>query len=145
MTIELSDVLELGERFHEVVGTQKGTGDDQAAFFLHPEPRIFMLHQADISLHGNWEIHQRIGEEHFEWMDPWTITPLCAEPERARATGAVLWQGTSLDDTGLMQMIVGEDWIVQRVEDGSLRFALYVNTFHYPVPGAATVSIEASG
>ena len=142
--IELAEVLEFGERFHHVVGTEKGSGEDQSAFFLHPEPRIFILHEADVSLAGNWEIHQRIGEEHFEWMEPWSITQLCDEPERARATGAVLWQGQSLDQDGLMQMIVGEDWIVQRIDDGSLRFALYVNTFHYPVPGAATVSIKVS-
>ena len=143
MTIELAEVLAMGERFHHVVGT-KGSGDDQAAFFLYPEPRIFMLDQADVSLHGNWEIHQRIGEEHFEWMPGWVITQLNDEPERARATGAVLWQGQSLDEPTVMQMICGEDWVVKRVEDGSLRFALYINTFHYPVPGAATVSIRAS-
>lgn len=143
MTVSLEEVREFGERFHHVVGILKGDGDAQAAFFLHPEPRIIVAHGEDISAEGNWRIHQRIADEQFTWLDPWDLVQLSDEPERARATGAVLWEGRSLDDdAGLVQVVVGEDWIVQRHADGGLRFALYINTYHHPLPGSAAMDIR---
>lgn len=143
MTISLEEVRALGERFHHVVGSEKGDGDAQAAFFLHPEPRIIVAHGEDISMDGNWTIHQRIVDERITWLEPWDLCQLSDEPERARATGAVLWEGRSLDDeAGLMRVVVGEDWIVQRQADGDLRFALYINTSHRVLPGSSTMDIH---
>ena len=42
------------EAIHDVVMFDKGTADEQAAFFLHPEPRIFILHGEDITLQTNY-------------------------------------------------------------------------------------------
>ncbi len=43
MAISKGDVISLMNAFHDTVMFKKGTAEDQAAFFLHPEPRIFVL------------------------------------------------------------------------------------------------------
>lgn len=81
MTISIDEVREFGERFHHTVGTLKGDGDALAAFFLHPEARIIVAHGEDISLAGNWRIHQRMTDEQMTWLEPWDICRLSDEPE----------------------------------------------------------------
>jgi len=144
MTIDKEDVLDLMKRFHDVVMHKKGTGADQAAFFLHPEPRIFILHGEDISLQTNYEIHQKLVDEKHEPFPDWQIIPLAKEPERVRAVGAVYWQGRLINAAAdsLIKCVVGEDWIVQRTPSGPLKIALYINTYHYFLPGSAPMTLK---
>ncbi|HUU66134.1 MAG TPA: hypothetical protein VMW57_02480 [Methyloceanibacter sp.] len=115
MAISKDDVIALMNAFHDTVMFKKGTAEDQAAFFLHPEPRIFVPHGEDLSLQTNYEIHQKLTDEKHIVLEPFDITPLCDDPERARAVGAVYWEGHPLGspDKGLIKCIVGEDWIVR--------------------------------
>ena len=115
MAISKDDVIALMNAFHDTVMFKKGTAEDQAAFFLHPEPRIFVPHGEDLSLQTNYEIHQKLTDEKHIVLEPFDITPLCDDPERARAVGAVYWEGRPLGspDNGLIKCIVGEDWIVR--------------------------------
>lgn len=85
MAITREDVIALMNRFHDVVMFDKGTAAEQAAFFLHPEPRIFIPHGEDISLQANYEIHQKLTNELHTPLDQWEITPLSSQPERVRA------------------------------------------------------------
>ena len=63
-------------------------------------------------------------------LEPFNITPLCDDPERAHTVGAVYWEARPLgsSDGGLIKCIVGEDWIVQRIPSGELKIALYINS-----------------
>lgn len=143
MTITAHDVAILMRRFHDVV-KHKGTAAEQAAFFVHPEPRIFIPHAQDITLQENYEIHQQLTDESFELLEPLDVTPLCKDPERVRVVGAVLWEARDLgtsDPDAIYRVIVGEDWIVQRNENGNLKIALYLNPFHRYMPGSAKLKM----
>lgn len=76
----------------------------------------------------------------------WDITPLSDNPERARAQaqGIVYWQGRHVDqaDGALLKCYVGEDWVVERVPSGELKFVIYVNSFHRFLPDAAPIEIR---
>jgi len=143
MTITKDDVIALMNGFHDTVMFRKGTAEDQAAYFLHPEPRIFVPHGADISLQANFEIHQSLTDERHVVLDPWDVTPLSDDPERVRAVGAVYWEGrpVSPPGAGLIKCIVGEDWIVQRLPSGELKIALYINSYHRFLPDSAPVDL----
>ncbi len=144
MAITKQEVVDLVKRFHDVTMLEKGTGEDQAKFFLHPEPRIFILHGEDISLEQNYEIHQRLTDEVHQVCEQWEITQLSSKPERARAVGAVYWQGRLVDsdENELIKAIVGEDWIVQRTPNGELKIALYINSHHYFLPDSAPIDLK---
>jgi len=143
MAISLDEIIDLGARYHHVVGIEKGDAAAQAAFFAHPAPIIHVAHASDLTLQDNHEVHQGMADEEFFHLEPWTVTQLCDEPERARAVGGVLWQGRQLDDEqgGIVKVVVGEDWIVQREPSGELKFALYLNTHHQVLPDSAPFSL----
>lgn len=143
MPITKDEVIALMNAFHDTVMFKKGTAAEQAAFFLHPEPRIFLPHGEDISLEANYEIHQRLTDEAHHPLQQWDITPLCDKPWRARAVGAVYWQGRLIDagPDALIKCVVGEDWIVQRIASGELRIALYVNPYHHFLPDSAPIEL----
>lgn len=143
MAISKDDVISLMNAFHDVVMFKKGTAEDQAAFFLHPEPRIFIPHGGDLSLQTNYEIHQKLTNERHIVLDPFDITPLCDDPERAHAVAAVYWEGRPLgsSDGDLIKCIVGEDWIVQRIPSGELKIALYINSYHRFLPDSAPIDL----
>ncbi len=144
MAITKDEIIALAKRFHEVVMIDKGSAAQQAAFFLHPDPRIYILHGEDISMEQNYEIHQKLADERHEVCAEWKITPLCDEPERVHAVGAVYWQGRLVDSASgaLIKAIVGEDWIVQRTPTGELKFALYVNSYHHFLPDSAAIDLK---
>ena len=87
MAITKEEIITLVKQFHDVVMFDKGTAAEQAAFFLHQEPRIFIPHGEDITLQTNYEIRQKT-EKHAP-LDQWEIIPLSSQPERVRAIGAV--------------------------------------------------------
>ncbi len=142
MAISLEEIFDLSTRFHHVVGIEKGDAAAQAEFFLHPDPIIFVEHASDLTLEANYETHQGMTDESFLHLEPWDVVQLCDEPERARAKGGVLWQGQPADgQDGPLKIVVGEDWIVQRVDSGELKFALYINTHHQVLPDSAPFAL----
>jgi hypothetical protein len=144
MTITKQGIIGLMNDFHDTVMFKKGSAAEQGAFFLHPEPRIFIPFGEDISLHVNHEIHQRLTDEVHLPLEPWEITPLTSEPERVRAIGAVYWQGRLVGSErgALIKCIVGEDWIVQRIPSGELKIALYINSYHRFLPDSAPMDLR---
>jgi len=90
MTITKDDVIDLMNRFHQVVMIDKGGAASQAAFFLHPEPWIIVPHGADISMQTNYEIHQRLVDEKHAPFADWEITRLSRDPERVRVAAPFL-------------------------------------------------------
>lgn len=138
MPISLDEVLDLADRFHHLVQVEKGDAAAQAEFFLHPHPMIYLPHGADITLQQNYEIHQRLSNERCVNLLPWDFQVTSTEPERARATGNVYWEGVPVGASpGPIKVIVGEDWIVERVGDGGLKIALYINPHHLVLPDSA--------
>lgn len=143
MAISEDEVLALMNRFHDVVMFEKGDAAAQAAFFLYPDPRICVPHGEDLTMQMNYEIHQKLTDEVHIPLQPWRITQLCADPERARAVGAVYWQGHTVGapEGSLIKVVVGEDWIVQRTPQGDLKIALYINPYHYFLPDSEPFEI----
>ena len=138
MPISLEEVLDLANRFHHLVQIDKGDAAEQGKFFLYPDAKIFLPHAADVTLHRNYEIHQGLSNERCVNLQPWNFQVTSAEPKRARATGNVYWEGVPVgSNSGPIKVIVGEDWIVERVADGSLKIALYINTHHLVLPDSA--------
>ena len=137
MTISLDEIFELSTRFHRLVGVEKGNAAAQAEFFLHPDPMIFVEHASDLTLQANHETHRSITDESFVHLEPWDVIQLCDAPERA-GQGRCPWKGRSAgSEDRPLEIIVGEDWIVQRDEAGELKFALYINTHHQVLPDSA--------
>lgn len=144
MAITKDDILALMTDFHDLVMLRKGTAAEQAAFFLRSdEARIVVPHGEDISVQANYEIHQKLTDERHVPLEPWDVTPLSSAPERARAVGAVYWEGRLADSPDrVIKCVVGEDWIVQRTADGTLKIALYVNPYHHFLPDSAPIALE---
>jgi hypothetical protein len=143
MAISKDEVIALMNAFHDVVMFEKGDAAAQGAFFLHPEPRIFIPHGEDLTLETNYDIHQGLTDEKHIPLDPWNITQLCDASERARAVGAVYWEGRPIESaTGApIKCVVGEDWIVQRIPSGDLKIALYINAYHRFLPDSAPIDL----
>ena len=145
MAISKDDVLALMNAFHDVVMLEKGTAAEQAAFFLNPgEARIFVPHGEDLTVQANYDIHQKLTDEMHIPLEPWDVTELSTAPERARAVGAVYWQGALVDaPDAVIKVVVGEDWIVQRDSSGELKIALYVNPYHHFLPDSAQLDLTS--
>jgi hypothetical protein len=144
MAITRDEVITLVRAFHETVMIKKGTAEDQAAFFLYPESRIYIPHGQDVTLQTNYEIHQRLTDEVHVPVDEWDIIPVCDDPERVRAVGAIYWEGRVNQGAAdaVLKCIVGEDWIVQRLPSGALKIALYINPYHYFLPDSARIDLR---
>ncbi len=144
VTITKDEIVALMHAYHELVMIEKGTAAEQSAFFLDSHPRIYIPHGEDLSLEDNYMIHQKLTEESHVSLEPLDVTQLHNQPERARAVGAVLWQGrvVGADKKAVIRCIVGEDWIVQRVPSGDLKIALYINPYHRFLPDSAPFSLR---
>jgi hypothetical protein len=143
VAISKDEIIALMNAFHDVVMFDKGDAKAQGAFFIHSEPRIFIPHGEDLTMQKNYEIHQGLTDEKHIVVDPWNITQLCDLPQRARAVGAVYWEGRPTDGAagGLIKCVVGEDWIVQRIPSGELKIALYINSYHHFLPDSAPIDL----
>ena len=71
------------------------------------------------------------------------LTPLNEAPERVRARGTVYWQAEFPGrlPPNVIKAVVGEDWIIERAPGGTLKFVLYLNTFHHFLPDSAPLDL----
>ncbi len=139
--ITQDEIFAFGDSWFETV-TQFGTAKQQAVFFAHETPRIYVMNSGiSIDMVEHEKLHQQwINEEHG--FGEFTITPLSKEPERVRVTGTVYWQASQKQDpTQIIKAVVGEDWIIERKPDGDLVFVLYMNTFHHLLPNSAPLTL----
>ena len=142
MAITLDEVFEMSTQFHHMVGVGKGDAAAHQAFFRYPDSLIFAPHAGDLTFEQNAAIHAGLTDEKLIHLEPWEFEQTCDKPERARATGNVYWEGRQVGgDGGLLKVIVGEDWLVERVGDGSLKFVFYINTHHLVLPDSAPFAL----
>jgi hypothetical protein len=143
--ITVDEVRDFGRRFFDAVASGASAAK-QAQFFLDPHARIYIAwNGATISLEDHETLHaQWINEHHsFGHFD---LTPLNASPERVRARGTVYWQAefSGRPPPNVIKAVVGEDWIIERVASGALKFVLYVNTFHHFLPESAPLDLQGT-
>jgi hypothetical protein len=50
----------------------------------------------DLALQPNYEIHQKLTDEVHVPLEPWDVTTVSTDPERAREVGAVYGEGNAL-------------------------------------------------
>ena len=136
----VDEVRDFGTRFFNAVASGASAAE-QAQFFLDPHARIYIAwNGATISLEDHETLHaQWINEHHsFGHFD---LTPLNASPERVRARGTVYWQAefSGRPPPNVIKAVVGEDWIIERVASGALKFVLYVNILP-PFPAGVRAS-----
>jgi hypothetical protein len=140
--ITLDEVHAFANRWFGTVANG-GSAADQAAFFIDPHARIYVLANG---VTFGFEDHQRL---HTQWINeihrfgPFSLTPLNASPERVRAVGTVYWQAefAKRPPPNVVKAVVGEDWIIERKRSGELMFILYMNTFHHPLPDSAPLDL----
>ncbi len=140
MAITKDEVISLMNEFHEVSMVRKGSAAEQAAFFLYPDDaRVIVPHGEDISMQANYDVHQRLTDEVHVALEPFDVTMVATQPERAHSVGAVYWEGRLINSDAVIKAVVGEDWIVQRDESGGLKIVLYINPYHYFLPDSAQI------
>ncbi len=145
MAITKDEVISLMNEFHEVSMVRKGTAAEQAAFFLRPEEaRVIVPHGEDISMQANYDVHQLLTDEVHVPLEPFDITAVSTDPDRAHTVGAVYWEGRLIHTPdAVIKAVVGEDWIVEREPSGALKIVLYINPFHYFLPDSAKIDLTA--
>jgi hypothetical protein len=143
MAITLDEVLEFADRWFRTV-MSGGSAADQAGFFLDPHARIYIPEAGETI---DFAEHHRL---HAQWVNEvhvfgnFSLTELKTAPERVRATGRVYWEAEYPDrpPPNVIRAVVGEDWIIERIPSGELKFVLYMSSFHQPLPGSAPLQLE---
>lgn len=145
MPIALDEVLKFGDRWLTTV-LGRGSPAAQAAFFLHPDSRFYMVESGEtMTFEDNTNIHsQLIHDSHT--LGDFTLTALSSAPERVRATGRFYWQAeyARRRSPNLIQAVVGVDWILERAPSGELKFVLYLSGFHQLLPDSAPLDFDQS-
>ena len=144
MAITLEEVMEFGERWLTTV-FNRGLPAEQAAFFVDPDSRMYMLDNGELmTFQDNYDLHCQLTNE-IHALGDFTLTVLNVSPDRVRATCRFYWQADYADNRPVpntIKAIVGEDWIIERVTSGELKFVLYMNSFHHLLPDSAPLQLE---
>jgi hypothetical protein len=143
MPITVEEVVAFADKWFLTVWGG-GSAAAQAAFFLDPNARIYVVQGGEtISFPEHEKLHRQwTNERHL--FGAFNITTLNANPERVRATGTVYWEAQYRDrpPPNVIKAVVGEDWIIERIPSGALRFVLYINLFHHLLPDSAPLELE---
>ncbi|QQM30830.1 hypothetical protein JET14_01155 [Martelella lutilitoris] len=138
MAITVEEVLALGERWCDTL-REGGEIAEREAFFLYHPARIYVQESgASMTLEDHHAYHEQFAFQRLELGD-FVIAQLSSEPERARAIGSLYWEAHFPEEDGRppLRATVGEDWIVERMPDGELKFVLWLNTSHHFLPDSA--------
>ncbi len=144
MAITPTEVLELGNRWLRTV-MSGGTPAEQAAFFLDPDSRLYMLENGEMmTFQDNYDLHCQLTNEIYT-LSEFTLTTLNVSPDRVRAVGRFYWQAEYAEKRPLpnvIQAIAGIDCIVERIASGELKLVLYMSSFHQLLPNSAPMQLK---
>lgn len=90
------------------------------------------------SLEAHLEVHARLVREQHTLLET-TLVPLA--DGRVRVIGEVEWEAVVRDTGAIIQAVVDADWILERAEDGRVRFARCAATGIRYLPGSATLEV----
>ena len=137
MAITVEEVKALGAQWCATLGSGHKVAE-RAALFLHQPPRIYVQETgASMTLEEHHAYHEQFERQVLELGD-FVVTQLSDAPERARAVGSLYWEAHFPGDAEPpLRCIVGEDWIVERVPSGELKFVLWLNTLHHFLPDSS--------
>ena len=131
--------------FYDALSTTKALQLNRLHFFF-TLTQLSMFYTAPIfHCKKNYIIHQQLKDEEFKLNKNWLITPLHQYPNRVRAQGSIYWQARMIGSTTsntLIKCFVGEDWIIQRTDNGELKIALYINSYHHFLPDSANHDLK---
>lgn len=142
MPISLDEVLALGEAWCDTL-RNGGTVAGREAFFKFNPARIYVQESGDaMTLDEHHAYHSQFARQILRLGD-FVLAPLSDAPERARAIGSLYWEAHFPDPaTPPLRCIVGEDWIVERTADGTLKFVLWLNTMHHFLPDSGVERLD---
>jgi len=143
MSIKLEEIIIHTRNWFETVHSG-ASGSEVSRYHLYPDARIFTPDGSALDLDTHQKLHAKWTDEVHEIGD-FYITELSSSPERVRAEGTVYWEARYRDaktKPSTIKAVVGENWILERVDDGSLRYVIYQNTFFHLLPGSAPINLE---
>ena len=140
MNITLDEVKGFAsEWFHCVMSG--GTGDEQAAFHLRRDARVFVGNGNNYSLDEHHELHKQWKDEKHI-LGSLELTNINDHPERVRANLTVYWEAryrNQASGSSLIQAVAGETWMIERTPDG-LKFILYISRTYTLLPGSESIN-----
>ena len=143
MSITPQEVLEFADRWLTTV-LSRGTPAEQAAFFVDPDSRLYMLESGELmTFQDNYHLHCQLTNEIHKLGD-FTLAVLSVAPDRVRATGRFYWQAEYAEkrqQPGIIKSIAGIDCILERIVSGELKFVLYMSSFHQLLPDSAPLQL----
>lgn len=141
MAITLDEVLALGEAWCDTLRTE-GSIEARRAFFLNQPPLIYAQHLGlAMTLEEHAAYHAQFRRQVLR-LGEFAVTPLPGPPERARAVGSFYWEGHFKDDRPPLRCVVGEDWLLERVPSGAVKFVLWLNTMHHFLADSSVQTLD---
>lgn len=135
MAIKHSDLEELAASWFEAVRDGIASEDEIASHFVFPHGQAVAPDGTCLDSARQRQLHQRfLNEKHV--LGDFELTQICDGPERARAKGWVYFETLYRADPerGVLKSIVGEEYILERCDDGKVRFVQYNSTFFATLP-----------
>lgn len=143
MSIKQSELQDLARSFFEAVREGIGSADAISELFVSPNPQLVAPDGTWFDAASHQRLHERFSnEKHI--LGEFELVQICDDPERARAKGWVYFEALYKDhpERGLLKSIVGEEYILERCEDGRVRYVQYNSTFFAPLPDSAPFDIR---
>jgi hypothetical protein len=144
MPITPKEVFDFCDRWLTTV-MRPGTPSEQAAFFIDPDSRLYILQNGEImTFQDNYDLHCQLTDE-IHILSDFTLAILNASPDRVRAAGRFYWEAQYVQNRPLLNRIkalAGIDCIVERVASGELKFVLYMSSFHQLLPDSAPLELQ---
>ncbi len=110
--------------------------------FRHPDTRIHTPDGKAWSLEEHRLMHTKWKDEVHK-LGEFKLIPLSDNPTRVRAVRTLYWEARYVDAASsgpdLIKAIVGEDWTIEKREDGSLWFSLNISNFFHILPDSAPI------
>lgn len=139
--ISRDEVRELAETFWAFV---RSGADGREAEHMFLNPGILIPSGEWMPLEAHQAMHRTLCDEVHVWNDDLVLTPLSDAPERVLAVFSVHWEASHADGRpGRIDSEISERWVIERGDDGALRWVLYWSDGFKGNPGSASLDALA--
>ena len=117
------EVKQLVESFwHDV---RSGRPGSEMEHYFIGQGRVMVPGGVRMDLEPHQEMHRQLCDEVHAWKTI-EIKPVWEDPERVHVAALASWDASFVDGRpGRIKTQVQEEWVIERCEDGQVRFVLY--------------------
>jgi hypothetical protein len=139
--ITQDDFLEFAKSWFDTISNGCEPHKQAEFFMLSADAKLYLLQNGEaLDLYQHYEFHKKLKGEKFYLKGTPIIKQIRVDPLCVQVSCIISWTaellGSTIENPKRITSLAGEDWIIRKDKNGTMKFVVLMNKYHQLLPGS---------